>query len=77
MRKFLTLMGGQLQLLDVEKLKYALKYSFTGKVLFNWIYRKHDISWWDSLLGHIFSYSVVKIYRNVLCQQQKHQHNPP
>lgn len=35
MRKFLTLMGEQLQLLDVEKLKYALKDSFTGKFSFN------------------------------------------
>ena len=35
MRKFLTLMGEQLQLLDVEKLKYDLKDSFTGKFLFN------------------------------------------
>ena len=33
MRKFLSLMGEQLQLLDVENLKYILKDSFTGKFL--------------------------------------------
>ena len=33
MRKFLSLMGEQLQVLDVENLKYILKDSFTGKFL--------------------------------------------
>ena len=33
MRKFLSTMGEQLQLLDVEKLKYILEDSFTGKFL--------------------------------------------
>ena len=33
MRKFLSIMGEQLQLLDVEKLKYILEDSFTGKFL--------------------------------------------
>ena len=33
MRKFLSIMGEQLQLLEVEKLKYILEDSFTGKFL--------------------------------------------
>ena len=48
MRKFLTLMGEQLQLLDVEKLKYALKDSFTGKFLLSF----HATEFTEKMIFH-------------------------